>query len=71
MLIDNISRSISEMSDDELYERIKTLRSARRVPTKIPRGSRPKKTPSLNKMQALLDSMSKDALASLVAELEE
>jgi len=71
MLIDQISKSVSEMSDDELYDRIKELRRARRVPTKIPRGSRPVKTPSLNKMNKLLDSMSKDALAALVAELEE
>ena len=71
MLIDQIAQSLSEMSTDELYDHIKSIRKARRVPTKIPRGSRPVKTPSLDKMQSLLDSLPKEALAGLLAELEE
>ena len=71
MLIDNISQSISEMSDEELYERIKEVRKARRVPTAIPKGKAAPKTPSTKKMLELMDSMPKEMLASLLAELEE
>ena len=71
MLIDNISQSISEMADEELYERIKEVRKARRVPTAIPKGKAAPKTPSPKKMLELMDSMPKEMLASLLAELEE
>jgi len=71
MLIDNISKSISEMSDDELYERMKEIRKARRVSTPIPKGKAAPKTPNTGKMMELMESMPKDMLASLLAELEE
>lgn len=71
MLIDQIAKSLSAMSNDELYEHLKSIRAARRVPTKIPRGSRPVKTPSMDKMQSLLESLPAEALAGLIAELEE
>jgi len=71
MLIDNISQIISEMSDEELYERIKEVRKARRVPTAIPKGKAAPKTPNTGKMLELMESMPKDMLAALLAELEE
>ena len=71
MLIDNISKSISEMSDEQLYDRIREIRKARRVSTHIPKGKAAKKTPSIDKMKQIMGGLPKEALASLIAELED
>jgi hypothetical protein len=71
MLIDNISKTISGMTDDELYERIREIRKARRVSTPIPKGKAAKKTPSPEKMLKAMDGLPKEMLAKLIAELEE
>jgi hypothetical protein len=70
MLIDNISQSISAMSDEQLYERIREIRKARRVSTPIPKGKAAKKTKSPEKMMELMNGLPKEQLAILIAELE-
>ena len=71
MLIDNISKSITAMIDDQLYERLREIRKARRVSTPIPKGKAAKKTPSTAKMMETMEGMPKEMLAALIAELEE
>lgn len=71
MLINNISKSISEMSDAELYDHIKNLRKARRVHTPIPKGRNAKpKTPNTAKLTSLAESLPDNVLKNLIAELE-
>ena len=70
MLIDNISESITAMTDEQLYERIREIRKARRVSTPIPKGKAAKKTPSTAKMMETMEGMPKEMLANLIAELE-
>ncbi len=66
--IDQINTSISEMSDDELFERIRELRTARRVATPIPRHA---KKPKKDNTAKLLGKMSPQQIADLIAQLEE
>jgi len=73
-LIDELSRSVSEMSDDELLNRIKELRTARRTQTTTRRAKANKRTSSATKNlspEALLNSMSADELEALMKQLEE
>jgi len=73
-LIDELSRSVSEMSDDELLNRIKELRTARRTQTTVRRAKANKRTSSATKNlspEALLNSMSADELDALMKQLEE
>ena len=73
-LIDELSRSVSEMSDDELLNRIKELRTARRTQTTARRAKANKRTSSATKNlspEALLNSMSADELDALMKQLEE
>ena len=70
MLINNISESITAMTDEQLYERIREIRKARRVSTPIPKGKAAKKTPSTAKMMETMEGMPKEMLANLIAELE-
>ena len=66
--IDQINQSISDMTDDELFERIRELRTARRVATPIPRhAKKPKKTDTAK----LLGSMTKEQMADLLKQLED
>jgi len=73
-LIDELSRSVSEMSDDELLNRIKELRTARRTQTTTRRAKANKRTSNATKNlspEALLNSMSADELDALMKQLEE
>lgn len=67
--IDDLAVSVSEMTNDELLERMRQLRGARRVATPIPRQStKPKKaTKNLN---ALLKGLSPEQMQALLDELE-
>ena len=66
--IDSINQSLSEMSSDELLERIRLIRTARRIPTAIPRHAKKTKKPA--DMSKLVKNLTDDQLASLIAELE-
>ena len=66
--INSINKSLSDMSSDELFERIRELRTARRVATPIPRNAmNPKKTDTAK----LLGSMTKVQMADLLKQLED
>ena len=67
--IDSINQSLSEMSSDELLERMRLIRTARRIPTEIPRHAKKAKKPAV-KMAELVKNLTDDQLASLIAELE-
>jgi hypothetical protein len=69
-LIDEINKSISQMSEVELLDRIKELRSARRVYTPIA-NRKPKAKSGGASLQALLGALSPDELQSLLANLED
>ena len=69
MLIDQVSQSISQMSDDELYDRIKELRQARRIKTPIKRKA--KKPANKTKLMKALDSLSPEELLEIMAKLED
>jgi len=66
--INDLAKSVSEMSDDELLERMRQLRGARRIPTAIPRGksTKAKKTSG----SKLISSLSPEQAAELLSMLE-
>ena len=65
--INDINKSLSNMSSDELFERIRELRTARRVATPIPRHS---KKPKKDNTAKLLGSMTKQQMADLIKQME-
>jgi len=67
-MIEQVAQSVSEMTDEELLNRVKELRAARRVNTPIPRG-KPKKTEK-SKVLDMLEGMSQSELESLLSDLE-
>jgi len=67
--INDINQSISDMSDEQLYERMRSLRTARRVPTDIPRYA--KKTKPAASLTKLVGNLTDNQLAALLAELED
>ena len=70
--ITSINKSISEMSDNELFDRIKQLRNARRIPTVIPRHSKKAKSKkTAASADDLLAKMTPEQIAKLAAQLEE
>ena len=66
--INDINQSITSMTDDELFAKIKSLRTARRVPTAIPRHAKKAKKPADTKK--LTSALTPGQLAELIAELE-
>ena len=65
--INSINQSLSDMSSDELFERIRELRTARRVTTPIPRHA---KKPKKDNTAKLLGSMTPQQIAQLLEQLE-
>ena len=63
-----INQSITDMTDDELFAKIKDLRTARRVSTPIPRHAK-KKRKSDSAMK-LAGALSANQLSELLSELE-
>ena len=70
-LIDELNQSVSDMTDEQLLERIKELRTARRTQTTIPRRTKAKKPAKKLSPEALINSMSADELDALMKQLEE
>ena len=70
--INELAQSVSEMSDDELLERMRQLRGARRVPTAIPRNGIKTKSAKAKAISGskLLSSLSTEQAAELLAMLE-
>lgn len=69
-LIDELKASISEMDDNELFDRLREIRSARRQRKAAP-ASKGKAKNSMQKISALLEGMSPDEIQALMKELEE
>tara|TARA_R100000808_G_C2114077_1_gene127261 strand:- start:171 stop:383 length:213 start_codon:yes stop_codon:yes gene_type:complete len=63
--IDNLKKSLSEMSDEELMEALKDVRSKRRTPAKAKSARKSKKI----NVKGLTKNMSADDVAKLLAEL--
>lgn len=68
-LIDDINQSISQMGDEELFDRIRQLRASRRVYTPIA-GRKPKAKSNEPSLNALLGALSPNELQSLLSNLE-
>jgi hypothetical protein len=70
-LIDDINQSVSQMSNNELLERIKELRMARRVNNPIRKTKTKTKTTKALTPEQLLATMDADQLSDLLKQLEE
>ena len=73
MNIDDLNKSISEMSDDELYETLKTIRSNRRKPeqtTKTKTKSKSKSKSKKDSFAKMLENLSSDERKKLLEELK-
>ena len=68
--MDQVNQSISNMSSDELLNRIRELRTARRVPTAIPRHAKKNKNQTKDAAK-LLNKMTPQQIAQLIKQLEE
>lgn len=64
--IDDLKKSLSDMSDDELMEALKNVRSKRRTPAK--KKTKKKKSQAIN-VKGLTKNMSADDIAKLLEEL--
>lgn len=60
--IDDLKKSISEMSTGELMDELKTIRSNRRVSKKSPAKKKAKKTIDISSMLSALDPQSVQSL---------
>lgn len=73
-LIEDLTKSISQMSDEELYERIKELRAARRVAAPVRRAKANKRSSAATSNlspESLLASMNPEEIEALLQQLEE
>ena len=67
--IDDLNLSISNMSTEELNQRILDLRKSRRIPKKITKTKTKASKPA--DLSTIMATMSKDDLEALIASLEE
>ena len=69
--IDDLNQSISEMSTEELNQRILDLRKSRRIPKKVSTTkSKSAKSTKPADITSIMNTMSKEELQKLLTELE-
>tara|TARA_R100000655_G_C2956044_1_gene188080 strand:+ start:157 stop:399 length:243 start_codon:yes stop_codon:yes gene_type:complete len=71
--IDDLKKSVSDMTDEELMEALKTIRSNRRIPAKKASGKRKTTKKSKSKtinVEGLASGLSPEVAAALLKELE-
>ena len=64
--LNDLKKSISEMSEDEIFESLKELRRLRRAPVKIKAKAKTKKAKKPIDMDELLSKMSPEQLTNLM-----
>lgn len=72
MDLNDLTNSISKLSDDELINLIRTIRTSRRTPKATTTNSKPKaaKTSNPVSLDSLMNNLSPEQLAQLIETLE-